>query len=66
MAVAEEYVVKRQPVPKPLHHYTEPEWIDIEGVPTAYRRKGTGEVLVFLHGAGMTRMWTPFYEELSK
>jgi len=42
MAVAEEYVVKRQPVPKPLHHYTEPEWIDIEGVPTAYRRKGTG------------------------
>ncbi len=66
MAVADQYVVKKQPVPKPTNYYTEPQWIDIEGVPTAYRRKGTGETLVFLHGAGMTRMWTPFYEELSK
>jgi pimeloyl-ACP methyl ester carboxylesterase len=32
----------------------------------AYRRKGAGEPLVFLHGAGATRMWLPFYERLSE
>jgi pimeloyl-ACP methyl ester carboxylesterase len=58
--------VPRETVPKPKNYYTEPHWIDVEGVPTAYRRKGTGEPLVFFHGAGMTRMWLPFYDELAQ
>ena len=32
----------------------------------AYRRKGSGEPVVFLHGAGSTRMWLPFYERMSQ
>ncbi|HWH25609.1 MAG TPA: alpha/beta hydrolase [Pseudolysinimonas sp.] len=47
-------------------HWTEPAFVDIEGVNTAYRRKGSGEPLLFLHGAGMTRTWLPLFEELSK
>jgi pimeloyl-ACP methyl ester carboxylesterase len=47
-------------------HYTEPETIDVEGLEVAYRRKGTGPPTVFLHGAGGTRMWLPFYERLSE
>jgi pimeloyl-ACP methyl ester carboxylesterase len=47
-------------------HYTEPEVLDIRGLPVAYRRKGTGPPTLFLHGAGSTRMWLPFYERLSE
>jgi pimeloyl-ACP methyl ester carboxylesterase len=47
-------------------HFTEPETIDIRGLPVAYRRKGSGPATVFLHGAGSTRMWLPFYERMSK
>ncbi|MDF2050423.1 alpha/beta hydrolase [Arthrobacter sp. Cr_A7] len=47
-------------------YWTEPEWVDVNGVRTAYRRKGAGEPLLFLHGAGLTRAWLPLYEELSK
>ncbi len=47
-------------------HYTEPETIDVNGLEVAYRRKGTGPPALFLHGAGATRMWLPFYERLSE
>jgi pimeloyl-ACP methyl ester carboxylesterase len=52
-------------VPRPLNYYTEPDWIEVGGLPVAYRRKGTGEPTLFLHGAGFTRMWVPFLEALS-
>lgn len=47
-------------------HWTEPSSIDVEGVETVYRRKGTGEPLLYLHGGGLTRAWLPLYEELSQ
>ncbi len=46
-------------------HWTEPEWVEIDGVQTAYRRKGAGPPLLYLHGAGLTRQWLPLYEYLS-
>jgi pimeloyl-ACP methyl ester carboxylesterase len=53
-------------VPRPRHYYTEPEWIDVDGLRVAYRRKGTGPPTLYLHGAGFTRMWLPFHEQLSQ
>lgn len=50
----------------PWPFYTEPMFVDVHGLKTAYRRKGTGEPVVYLHGNGLTRRWLPFYEELSK
>src|SRR5947199_8129936 len=47
-------------------HCTEPDVVDVKGLPVAYRRKGTGPPTLFLHGAGGTRMWLPFYERLSE
>jgi pimeloyl-ACP methyl ester carboxylesterase len=47
-------------------YWTEPAWVDVDGVQTAYRRKGSGEPLVYLHGAGLTRAWLPLYERLSE
>src|SRR6059036_1429462 len=47
-------------------HYTAPETIEVHGLPVAYRRKGAGSTTVFLHGAGSTRMWLPFYERMSQ
>jgi pimeloyl-ACP methyl ester carboxylesterase len=52
-------------VPRPPNFYTEPDWIDVGDLRVAYRRKGTGEPTLFLHGAGFTRMWLPFHEALS-
>jgi pimeloyl-ACP methyl ester carboxylesterase len=52
-------------VPRPLRNYTEPDWIEVEGLRVAYRRKGSGESTLYLHGAGLTRMWLPFYERLA-
>src|SRR3954465_12309768 len=52
-------------VPRPRHFYTEPEWIEVGGLRVAYRRKGEGPPTLYLHGAGLTRMWLPFYERLS-
>jgi pimeloyl-ACP methyl ester carboxylesterase len=49
-----------------LKHYTEPEVLDVRGLEVAYRRKGSGPPTVFLHGAGATRMWLPFYERMSE
>ncbi len=47
-------------------YWTEPSFVDVDGVDTAYRRKGTGDSLVYLHGAGLTRAWLPLYEQLSQ
>ena len=52
-------------VPRPRLFYTEPEWVDVGDVRVAYRRKGVGEPTIFLHGAGGTRMWLPFYEQMA-
>ena len=53
-------------VPRPRHFYTEPDWIEVEGLRVAYRRKGHGPTTVYLHGAGFTRMWLPLHERLSQ
>ena len=54
------------PVPRPRHFYTEPDWIEVGGLRVAYRRKGQGAATLYLHGAGLTRMWLPFYERMSQ
>lgn len=46
--------------------WTVPEIVDVEGVPTAYRRGGQGETLVYLHGGGGTRAWTHMHEHLAQ
>ena len=38
-------------VPKPRNYYTQPKFIDVNGLNAACRRKGGGEPVVFLHGA---------------
>jgi pimeloyl-ACP methyl ester carboxylesterase len=53
-------------VPRPRHFYTEPDWIEVEGLRVAYRRQGEGPPTLYLHGAGLTRMWLPLYERLSE
>ena len=53
-------------VPRPRHFYTEPDWVDVGDVRVAYRRKGTGEPVLYLHGNGFTRMWLPFQERISE
>jgi pimeloyl-ACP methyl ester carboxylesterase len=53
-------------VPRPRSYYTEPERLDVRGVDVAYRRNGSGEPALYLHGAGFTRMWLPFHEALSQ
>jgi pimeloyl-ACP methyl ester carboxylesterase len=52
--------------PRPPHFYTEPEWIEVAGLRVAYRRKGHGAPTLHLHGAGLTRMWLPYHELLSR
>lgn len=52
-------------VPKPRNFYIAPNFVEVEGLPTAYRRQGSGEPVLFLHGAGLTRMWLPFYREMA-
>lgn len=46
-------------------HYTEPEHISVNELDVAYRRKGSGEPVVYLHGDGLTRLWLPMLETLS-
>jgi pimeloyl-ACP methyl ester carboxylesterase len=53
-------------VPRPRHFYTEPEWVDVGDVRVAYRRKGEGEPVLYLHGNGFTRMWLPFHDKLAE
>ncbi len=59
-------VVDKVDVPKPPRFYTEPQFETVFGLPVAYRRKGSGEAVVLLHGAGFTRMWIPLYELMSE
>lgn len=47
---------------QPWPFYTVPSRIDVRGLDVAYRRKGEGEPVLFLHGAGLTQRWLPFYE----
>jgi pimeloyl-ACP methyl ester carboxylesterase len=47
-------------------HHTAPQTIEAGGIAVAYRRRGDGPATVFLHGAGSTRMWLPFYELMSR
>ena len=35
--------------------------VRVSDVDFAYRRAGSGEPLVFLHGMGMTRRWLPIH-----
>ncbi len=58
--------VEKTEVPKPPKYYTPPQFHTVLGCPVAYRRKGDGETVVLLHGAGFTRMWIPFYEQMSE
>jgi pimeloyl-ACP methyl ester carboxylesterase len=53
-------------IPRPAHFYTEPERMEVGGVEVAYRRQGEGEPVLYLHGAGFTRIWPPFHEHLSE
>lgn len=46
--------------------YTEPSTIDVRGLEVAYRRAGSGEPVLFLHGAGLTQRWLPFYEKAAE
>jgi len=46
-------------------HWTPPQRIEVNGLPVAYRRKGAGPPTVFLHGAGTTQLWLPFYERMA-
>jgi len=53
-------------VPRPRHFYTEPDRVDVGEVQVAYRRKGDGEPVLYLHGNGFTRMWLPFHDKLAE
>ncbi|WP_259311371.1 alpha/beta fold hydrolase [Capillimicrobium parvum] len=42
--------------------------MEVDGLHTAYRRSGSGEPVLYLHGAApyLTRGWLPFHEHLSE
>ncbi|HWI22795.1 MAG TPA: alpha/beta hydrolase [Baekduia sp.] len=46
--------------------YEPAEHVDVHGVDVAYRRKGEGEPVLYLHGLGLTRRWLPFHEALAQ
>ncbi|CAG7600318.1 alpha/beta fold hydrolase [Leucobacter soli] len=50
----------------PWPFYTEPSKVDVRGLDVAYRRKGEGEPVLYLHGAGLTQRWLPFHEKMSE
>ena len=52
-------------IPKPDKYYTKPSFEETLGLPVAYRREGSGEAVVFLHGAGYTRRWLPMYQMMA-
>lgn len=52
--------------PRSWTYWTEPTVVDVHGIPTAYRRGGSGETVVYLHGGGNTRAWLPFHAELAR
>lgn len=45
--------------------WTKPSFVEVDGVPTAYRRAGTGPTVLYLHGGGGTRSWTPLHQKLA-
>lgn len=47
-------------------YWTEPSWLTADRAQVGYRRAGSGEPLVYLHGAGLTRQWLPVYEKLAE
>jgi pimeloyl-ACP methyl ester carboxylesterase len=53
-------------VPRPRSYYTEPSRLEVGGLEVAYRRKGEGEPVLYLHAGAFTRMWLPFHERLSQ
>lgn len=53
------------PTSERWQYWTEPSFVSIDGIETAYRRSGSGETNIFLHGAHFSRVWLPFYEELA-
>lgn len=59
-------VVDKVEVPKPARYYTPPAFETVSGIPIAYRRQGSGEAVVLLHGAGFTRMWIPLYQMMAE
>ena len=59
-------VSEKVTVPKPDRYYTPPEFIEVQGIPVAYRRAGKGEPVLFIHGAGYTRRWIPLYQALAQ
>src|SRR4051794_25336387 len=40
--------------------------IHVAGAPAAVRRRGEGDPLLFLHGAGFTGHWLPIHETLAQ
>ncbi|HWH25124.1 MAG TPA: alpha/beta hydrolase [Pseudolysinimonas sp.] len=46
--------------------WTEPTIVDVNGIPTAYRRQGSGPTVVYLHGERGTRAWLPIYAKLAE
>jgi pimeloyl-ACP methyl ester carboxylesterase len=42
------------------------EMIDVAGAPTAVRRAGSGDPLLFLHGAGFCGQWLRFHDALAQ
>jgi pimeloyl-ACP methyl ester carboxylesterase len=52
-------------VPQPARYYTEPLRLEVPGATIAYRRSGSGEPVLFLHGHWLTRRWLPFHEQLA-
>lgn len=44
----------------------EAETVDVAGAPVAMRRKGTGDPLLYLHGAAFTGRWLRFHEALAQ
>ncbi|WP_053382389.1 alpha/beta fold hydrolase [Leucobacter celer] len=51
--------------PRNWRYWSEPERVEVDGSEVAYRRKGSGEPVLFLHGGGLTRRWLPFHEALA-
>ncbi|HWH26590.1 MAG TPA: alpha/beta hydrolase [Pseudolysinimonas sp.] len=46
-------------------YWTTPSTVVVDGLETAFRRSGTGETVVYLHGEGATRAWLPLHQELA-
>lgn len=47
-------------------YYTPPEVLRVRDLEVAYRRRGDGEPLLYLHGAGLTRRWLPLHDALAQ